>query len=205
MNFFKCSLILCFIFTNKLILAGEGIVIKDKLVNPCYKEFQNSAFNLKLYQGFGFRNVSWDLDFTYQFRQHFSIGIGNGIHRNKYPVYSSSDKHMVKMWSYPIYLTGNIFLVGNTERVFYVFGKYGRSFGFNTKNNNPTNDFKGLFVEGGFGCQFQKRNTNLFAEIGQHFVTSNGVYSSNYNSSISYNLSIYTVILRFGFRLKVFN
>ncbi len=160
-----------------------------------------NTFNLRLYQGFGFRNLSYDLDVIFQFRQVFSVGIGNGFHRNKYPIFSTSDKHKLKMWSYPLYVTGSFYLFGNTDRACYIYGKYGRSFGLNTKGVEPNNDFKAVIAEGGIGYQLINGKSSVYLEIGQYYTTANGVFSSTYNSVINYNLQIYSIVGRVGFRI----
>lgn len=194
--------ILLFLSISKSVLADNEIRPPKPLVNPLKREYMKSTFNLRLYQGFGFRNVSWDLDFNFQYRQYFSIGVGNGFHRNKYPIFSTSDKHVLKMWSYPLYLTGNFYLFGNSEGAWYLYGKYGRSFGLRTKGVNPTDDFKAVIAEGGIGYQYFNGRRNIYLELGQYYTSANGVFNSTYNSTISYDLQIYTIVARIGFRFN---
>jgi hypothetical protein len=157
-----------------------------------------------LYQGFGFRHFAWDFEVSYQFRQYFSIGIGNGFHRNKYPIFSTSDKHVLNMWSYPLYLTGNIFLTANSDGALYIYGKYGSSVcNLNTKSVKPTKDFESIIAEGGFGYQVINGKKNYYFELGQYYTNTNGVFYSTYDSEIKYDLQIYTIVARAGFRLNI--
>jgi hypothetical protein len=204
MRLLKVCFFVLLLFSVKFSLAKENET-RSKFSFPPYREYQKSSFYLKGSQGIGFRNVSWDLDLTFQFRNYISLGVGNGIHRNRYPIYSTSDRHVLKMWSYPAYFTGNIFLFANEEKAVYIYGKYGRSFGIRTKNVNPTNDFEGKMIEGGIGYQHSLDNVDFFAEIGQHYYTANGVFTSTYNSTISYDLTTYTLVARFGLKFNLLN
>jgi hypothetical protein len=105
----------------------------SKFSFPPYREYQKSSFYLKGSQGFGFRNISWDLDVTFQFRNYISLGVGNGIHRNRYPIYSTSDRHVLKMWNYPVYFTGNIFFLQMRKRRFIFMGNMVALLGYEQK------------------------------------------------------------------------
>ncbi len=187
---------------SKSILANNEIINPKPRINPLSREYMKSTFNFRFYQGFGFRNVCWDLDFNFRYRQYFSIGIGNGFHRNKYPIFSSSDKHVLNMWSYPLYLTGNVYLFANSDRAWYLYGKYGRSFGLRTKGVNPTDDFKSLIAEGGIGYEYLNGPRSVYLELGQYYTSANGVFNSTYNSTILYDLQIYTIVCRFGVKIN---
>ncbi len=170
---------------------------------PPYMEYRESTFGLNFFQGFGFRNVSWDLDVCYQFRQYFSVGIGSGFHLNTYPIFSSSDKHRLNMWSCPLYLKGTVYLFGNSDRACYIYGKYGRSFGIHTKYVDPNGDFKAMTVEGGVAYERIFNNASVYFELGQYYVSANGVLKSSYSSVINYNLQIYSIVGRVGFRITL--
>ncbi len=204
MMFSRVCFFLLLFLSAKFSLAKEH-EMRSKFSFPPYREYQKSSIYVKASQGFGFRNISWDLDVTFQFRNYISLGVGNGIHRNRYPIYSTSDRHNLVMWSYPAYFTGNIFLYANEEKAVYIYGKYGRSFGIRTKNVNPSDDFEGKMIEGGIGYQQSLDNFDFFAEIGQHYYTANGVFTSTYNSTISYDLTTYTIVARVGLKFNLFN
>lgn len=182
--------------------GNDDLRPKKVSLNPLYREYVPSTFYAKFYQGFGFRNISWDIDVCYQYRQVFSIGMGNGFHLNTYPIFSSSDKHRLNMWSYPLYLKGNMYLFGNSERACYIYGKYGRSFGFKTKKVDPNEDFKAVSAEGGIGYELINSNSSFYFELGQYYISANGIFNSTYNSVINYNLQIYSIVGRIGFRIN---
>ena len=149
--------------------------------------------------------MTTDFGVRYQFRQFFSLGISNGFHKNKVNFYSSSDKHQLKLWSYPIYVTGNIYLFGTTEKAVYIYGRYGRPFGINNKSNDPDKNFQAVMAEGGIGYEMLfggTRNSSLFIELGQYYTNPKGTYYSTYDSVIDYKkFEIYTLALRFGLKI----
>lgn len=203
MNFIlRLFFCLCLI-SSKTLSAFEQNEPISPLAKPLYREYEQSRFNLKFYQGFGFRNFAWDLELNFQVRQYFTIGVGNGFHRNKYPIFSTSDKHILKMWSYPMYFTTSIFIVSNSKRAIYIYGKYGRSFGLDTKGVSPDDAFKAKFMEGGIGYQMKYEEKSLYFELGQYYTTAKGEFNSTYNSTINYDLEIYTLVAKVGFRLHL--
>ena len=158
----------------------------------------DSRFQFRISQGIGIRNLTTDFSANYQFRQFFSIGIGNGFHRNKVNIYSTSGYHKLELWSYPIYLTANIYLTGTSEKAWYIYGRYGRSFGINNKNNDPSKSFKGVMVEGGIGFELLRDDRSIYFELGQYFTNNKGLFRSTYESEINYDLEIYSLALRVG-------
>lgn len=107
------------------------------------------------------------------------------------------------MWSYPLYLKGTVYLFGNTDRACYVYGKYGRSFGRQTKDVAPNDDFKAVTAEAGIAYERIFNNGAVYLELGQYYVTANGVLESSYNSVINYNLQIYSIVGKVGFRINL--
>jgi hypothetical protein len=203
MKLIKSILFFLIIGSQTVFWANDELTSSKPLSNPLYREYMNSRFNVKFYQGFGFRHFAWDFDVSYQFRQYFSIGIGNGFHRNKYPIFSTSDKHVLNMWSYALYFTGNVFLIANSDRAFYIYGKYGRQFAISSKNVRPTNGFESIIAEGGLGYQIINGNKNYYFELGQYYTNANGIFYSTYDSEIKYDLQIFNVIGKIGFRLSI--
>ena len=113
MKTIKKALLFVVLISPVYLLGNDDLKGRYSL-GPPYMEYRESAFKLNFSQGFGFRNISWELEASYQFGQYFSVGVGNGIHFNTYPIFSSSDKHRLNMWSYPLYLKGTVSLFGVT-------------------------------------------------------------------------------------------
>jgi hypothetical protein len=176
---------------------------KNSLGNPLRREYLDSKFHFTVSQGFGIRNTTTDFGAHYQFRQLFSVGILNGFHRNKVNFYSNSDKHKLKLWSYPIYVTGDFYLFGTDQKAVYVYGRYGRSFGINNKNNDPDKNFQAVMAEGGIGYELLdgSRDKSVFFELGQYYTNSKGTFYSTYDSIIDYTFKIYSVVFRFGLKI----
>ncbi|MCE3296342.1 MAG: hypothetical protein K0R65_2056 [Crocinitomicaceae bacterium] len=107
------------------------------------------------------------------------------------------------MWSYPLYLRGTVYLFGNSDRACYVYGKYGRSFGMQTKDVDPNDDFKAVTAEAGIAYERIYNNGAVYFELGQYYVSANGVLKSSYSSVINYNLQIYSVVGKVGFRINL--
>ena len=199
MKFFLPLFLFCVLLFPENFYSFELLNFKKKaLVNPLRREYLDSKFNVKISQSFGVRNLTADFGVSYQFRQVFSIGIANGFHRNKVNLYSTSDNHKLRLWSYPLYVTANIYLAGTTEKAWYIYGRYGKSFGINNKNNDPEKGFPAIMAEGGLGFEKLNENSALFFELGQYYTTSSGRYYSTYDAVIDYNLKIYSFVFRFG-------
>jgi hypothetical protein len=162
-----------------------------------------SSLNVRIFQGFGYRHVGWDLDVAYQFKKYFSVGIGIAAHFNKTSFYSASDEHNLNMWSMPLFAYTNIFLINRERGSLYIHGKFGRSYGIKTESVTPDKDFDAIMLDAGLGYQITNTRTrrHIYFEIGQHYVTAKGTLISSYNSIIQYSdMEILNITGRIGFK-----
>ncbi len=167
-----------------------------------------SALNVRIFQGFGYRHVGWDLDVAFQFRKYFSVGGGIAAHYNKTSFYSASDKHDLKMWLMPLFVYTNIFILNRDRGSLYLHGKIGRAIGIKTESVKPDKAFEAIMIDAGLGYQITNTRTrrHIYFELGQYYATAQGTFSSTYNSIIQYSgadnkgLEILNITGRIGFK-----
>jgi hypothetical protein len=186
------------------IVGNEPIDLSKKLV---LEEGVNdpipSSLNVRIFQGFGYRHVGWDLDIAYQFRKYFSVGIGIAAHFNKTSFFSASDEHDLNMWSLPVFTYVNIFLLNRENGSLYIHGKVGKSFGINTKSIIPDKEFDAIMIDAGIGYQIANSGSgrHIYFELGQYYATAQGTINSSYNSIIRYSgMEILNITGRIGFK-----
>jgi hypothetical protein len=173
----------------------------------------DNVLNHTLYLGGGFRTGMWDYNFSVQVFQRFSLGAGFSSLRQKRPIHSASDKHMLKIRTFPMYAYANFYLKRNEEVSWYIFGKYGIAMGKDKKywlegeeddNFRTEADNSQLYdyIEGGVGVKYYNGNRYIHFELGQFYTTAKGILYSTYNSEIKYDMEFYNLMFRFGVTLN---
>ncbi len=182
--------------------------------NP-FKAKYDKVFNHTLYLGGGFRTGMWDYNFSVQFLQRFSIGAGISALRQRRPIFSASDKHMLKIRTFPMYTYANVYLFRKEETSWYLFGKYGIAMGKDKMywvSNLDGEDFRTEadnsnyydYIEGGLGVKYYNGNRYIHFELGQFYTTARGILYSTFNSEITYDVQFYNLMFRFGVTLNKF-
>ncbi len=186
------------------IVGNESIDLSKKLaLEESINDPIPSFLNVRIFQGFGYRHVGWNLDLAYQFQKYFSVGIGIAAHYNKTSFYSASDEHDLNMWSLPVFTYTNIFLLNRENGSLYIHGKVGKAFGINTKSVRPDKEFGAIMLDVGIGYQIANSGfgRHIFFELGQYYATAQGTLKSSYNSIIRYSdMEIWNITGRIGFR-----
>ena len=173
----------------------------------------DNVLNHTLYLGGGFRTGMWDYNFSVQVLQRVSIGAGISSLRLRKPIFSASDKHVLKIRTFPMYGYANVYLLRKADVSWYIFGKYGIAVGkdrrywlqgeegdnFRVEADNST--FYD-YIEGGIGVKYHNGNRYINFELGQFYTTAKGILYSTFNSEIIYDAQFYNLMFRFGVTLN---
>lgn len=206
---------------NVVLITGDTVSIHDRFIASSrlpkdVNVFSKSKFHYKdgafLHSNIGLspgRHFTWNIGFSYIFKNKFEIGADLGVSNNTFIVPGTTFSQWVSVTGFPITLTGKYYLVNESSRL-YLKGAVGSTNSITTWEVRDVNN--SFTAEGGIGISFaSKSRTKWYLELGQYTAHARGIArnwqwdwtteqtsSSDINFNVWFNRVVFRVGVLFG-------